>query len=72
MAAAVEMVEDLSNRSRFRPSLRIQGVQGHPGVFEMSWSSDGRVTFAYGPQKLPGEPHIIWRRVGGHEVLSDP
>ena len=32
---------------------------------------DGRATFAYGDEVIAGTPHVIWRRVGTHEVLRD-
>lgn len=44
----------------FEPSLRVKRVQGHPGVWEMTWAGDGRATFEYGQETHPGEPHIIW------------
>lgn len=67
------MVEDMKNRRPFRPGLRVKCVQGHPGVFEMTWDMpDGRATFAYGPERMPGEAHIIWRRIGGHDIFKQP
>lgn len=33
---------------------------------------DGRATFMYGPEQIPGEPHIIWRRIGGHDIFDHP
>lgn len=70
--AVTKMVNDLKARMDFRPSLRVEGVQGHPGIFEMAWAGDGRATFSYGPPEHPGETHIIWRRIGGHDILKDP
>jgi hypothetical protein len=67
-----KMVNDLKARQPFRPGLRIKGVRDYPGIFEMSWSGDGRATFQYGPEVRPGEPHIIWRRIGGHEIFDQP
>ena len=72
LAAVIEMVEDLTKRSGFRSSLRIKGVQGHSGIFEMTWAGDGRATFHYGSEKRPGETHIVWRRIGRHNILGDP
>jgi hypothetical protein len=70
--AVKKMVNDLRAGTGFRPSLRVRGVEGHPGLFEMSWASDGRATFEYGPEQRPGEAHIIWRRIGGHDIFQDP
>lgn len=72
-AALKKMITDLRTGAPFRPSLRVKAVQGHPGVFEMTWDKgNGRATFAYGPERLPGEAHIIWRRIGGHDIFKQP
>lgn len=57
---------------RFSPSLRIKRVEGQSGVWEMSWAPDGRATFQFGNEVQPGEPHIIWRRVGTHAIFREP
>jgi len=72
LAAIDEMVEDLRAHTAFRPSLRVKAVRGHAGVFEMTWAPDGRATFHYGAQKRPGEAHIVWRRIGDHDILKNP
>jgi hypothetical protein len=64
-----KFLEDLPSRE-FRPELRVKGVQSAEGVYEMSWSGEGRATFQAGEEVRPGEPHIIWRRIGGHEILD--
>jgi hypothetical protein len=47
--------------------------KGNPGVFELTWEMpNGRATFAYGAEQAPGEPRIIWRRVGGHDSFKNP
>lgn len=46
-AALEKMMADLRTGAPFRPSLRVKAVQGHPGVFEMTWDKgNGRATFA--------------------------
>jgi hypothetical protein len=72
LAAVAEMVDDLRARRSFRSSLRVKGVQGHAGIFEMTWDGDGRATFTYGDEQQPGEAHIIWHRIGGHDILKNP
>ncbi len=68
-----KMVNDLRARQPLRPSLRVKRVQGHPGIFEMTWErTDGRATFEFGPEQRAGETHIIWRRIGGHDILQNP
>lgn len=56
----------------FAPQLRIKLVQGEPGVWEMSWAADGRATFSYGPEVIAGQPHVIWRRIGTHDIFRRP
>ena len=71
-AAMHLMVDDLKGKRPFDPRLRIKGVRGAPGIWEMTWAPDGRATFNYGNAKIPGEAHIIWRRIGDHSILKQP
>lgn len=70
--AVQRMINDLRAGKGFRPQLRVKGVQGHPGIFEMTWAPNGRATFHYGAQIQPGEAHIVWRRIGDHSILKNP
>jgi hypothetical protein len=70
-AAAAKFVADLPS-GRFRPGLRVKGVKGAPGVLEMTWADDGRATFEYGSAVREGEIHIIWRRIGTHDIFTRP
>jgi hypothetical protein len=72
LAAIAHFVDDLSAGKAFRRSLRVKGVQGASGVFEMTWAGDGRATFEYGPPVLEGEPHVVWRRIGTHTIFTEP
>ncbi len=71
-SAVGKFVEDIERRSGFRKSLRVKGVEGAQGVFEMTWMPNGRATFQYGAPIRPGEPHIVWRRCGTHDVFGAP
>lgn len=66
-----QFVPDLQTGT-FRPRLRVKHVQGTRGVWEMTWDRDGRATFEYGDEIRPGEAHVIWRRVGTHDIFGDP
>ena len=66
-----KFVEDL-RRGSFRKGLRVKRVQGHPGVWEMTWADDGRATFRYGESVHPSDPHIIWQRIGSHDIFDAP
>jgi hypothetical protein len=70
--AVAKFVEDLERGEGFRPGLRVRGVQGASGIFEMTWAPNGRATFQYGSPILKDQVHVIWRRVGTHAVLSGP
>ncbi|QRV32414.1 hypothetical protein I6J39_34135 (plasmid) [Streptomyces californicus] len=69
-------VPDLRTGRPFRPGLRIKGVRRTSGVYELTWSMGtgpaGRATFEYGTEVRPGTPHVIWRRIGTHEILTGP
>lgn len=54
------------------PGLRIKRVQASDDAYELTWASDGRATFAYGEPIREGERHVIWRRIGGHDILDEP
>jgi hypothetical protein len=69
--AVQKFVADL-RRGRFRAGLRVKRVQGTHEIFEMTWAKNGRATFQYGDEVLRGEPHVIWRRIGTHDVFDEP
>jgi hypothetical protein len=48
----------------FPPALRVQRVQGAEDIWDITFAPDGRATFRYGEEVVPGEPHVLWRRVG--------
>lgn len=53
----------------FRSALRVKKVKGASGVYEMTWAPDGRATFAWGHQQTPGKRHVVWLRIGSHDIL---
>ena len=72
MVAVQQFVEDLQRGRTFRKGLRVKGIQGAAGIFEMTWAADGRATFEYGSEVTEGETHVVWRRVGTHAVFKQP
>lgn len=70
--AVRQLIEDLDAHRPFRPGLRVKRVQRTRNVFEMTFAPDGRATWHYGTEIRPGEPHIVWRRIGTHDVLTSP
>lgn len=70
VAAVKKLLEDLGQGQVVRRGLRVKGIRGAPGMFELTWAGDGRATFSYGRSIREGEPHIVWHRVGTHDVLG--
>ena len=70
--AVEKFIEDLKCGRGFRPGLRVRGVQGAPGIYEVTWAPDGRATFHYGEPIQECEAHVVWRRVGSHAILVNP
>ncbi|PZT76671.1 MULTISPECIES: hypothetical protein [unclassified Streptomyces] len=48
-------------RARFQDCVRKKFVPDAAG---------GRATWQYADEVRAGEPHIVWRRVGGHEIFD--
>jgi hypothetical protein len=72
LQAVEQFVEDLKAGATFRKGLRIKGVKGATGIYELTWAHDGRATFQYGLEVTNGEPHVVWRRVGAHGIFKNP
>ncbi|HKE52857.1 MAG TPA: hypothetical protein VKE25_15235 [Actinomycetes bacterium] len=70
--AVTQFVDDLRRGVGFQKGLRVKKVLSHQDIWELTWAPDGRATVQYGPEQRPDEPHIIWRRIGGHEILKRP
>lgn len=69
--AVTKFVADL-RAAKFRKSLRVKKMSGHDDIWEMTWAPDGRATFQYGDEIQSGEQHIIWRRIGTHDIFDRP
>ena len=64
---------EVADSGQFRASLRVKPMKGRPGIWEMTCEgNDGRATFMYGPDIMPGKRHDIWRRIGTHDIFSHP
>ena len=66
--ALTHFIDD-TKQGKYRASLRVKGIRGMPGCFEMTWAGDGRAIFTYGPEVRAGERHVIWLAVGTHAIL---
>lgn len=72
LIAVTQFAEDLQRERGFRKGLQVKGVKGTAGIFEMTWSDDGRATFEYGEAVREGQAHIVWRRIGTHAIFTEP
>ena len=70
--ARKRFVADLQAGRPPRAGLRVREMATEAGVYELTWAPDGRATFEYGPPIRSGERHVIWRRIGGHEIFDNP
>lgn len=70
--AVAQFIADLRGGSgRFHPSLRVHRIDSRRGVWSLSFGADLRATFAYGDPRS-GEAHIVWRRLGSHDIYPEP
>jgi len=70
--AVANFVADLCDVRGFLPGLRVKRVAGTTEVWEMTWAPNGRATWQFGPEQRPGERHVIWRRIGTHDIFRAP
>lgn len=52
---------------------RVKVLRNTSEIWEMTWSfsrPDGRATFHL--DEIDGEPVIVWRRIGSHEIFMQP
>jgi hypothetical protein len=56
----------------FRAGLRVKGFRGSRLVFEMTFAPNGRALWMRGEPRNAGDVHIVWLRIGGHEILQHP
>ena len=64
--AVAALVADLRT-GQFRKSLRIHRLPPSP-LWSMTWAPNGRATFRLGVNPTTREPHVVWWRIGGHEI----
>ena len=59
--AVRKMVSDMRAGQPFRPGLRVKGVQGHTGVFEMIWARHLSLRVSYPVERIPYRLASRWR-----------
>lgn len=70
--AVGEFVEDLKMGGKFRAGLRVAKIVNAGDIWEMTWAEDGRATFEFTETQIEGERHVVWRRIGTHEIYKRP
>lgn len=68
--AVQKFVDDLKAGRPPRKSLGIERFESRKGVYELHWSGDGRALFRFGASPHEGEVHIVWLRVGTHDIYD--
>lgn len=70
---AVRRLAEGIDEGRVPSGLRVKRIRSADGIWEISYSGDGRATFEWeSGSVIEGKAHIRWHRIGGHEVLKDP
>jgi hypothetical protein len=57
---------------QFPRHLGVKHMTNRPNVMEFAWDSDGRCTWHYGLPVEPDKVHVVWRRIGTHQIFNDP
>lgn len=71
--AVREFIDALKAGSgRYPPGLRVHRIGSTDDVWSLTWAPDGRATFQFGESINEAEPHVIWRRIGSHQVYKRP
>lgn len=52
--------------------LRMIPMSGEDGIRELTVDRDIRATWEFGEPVHDGVPHVIWRRIGNHDVYRNP
>lgn len=71
-SAVAKFVADLSAGRPFRKGLRVRRIEGVAEIWEMTFAPDGRATWQYGEAIRSGHAHVIWRRIGTHDIFRAP
>lgn len=62
----------LAGRASWPPRLRFHKIVG-TSIYSITWSfsgPDGRATFHL--ESVDGEPVLVWRRIGTHDIYEQP
>jgi hypothetical protein len=71
LAAVRTIVASMKAGKGFPAPPLVEKLAGHE-IWEVRWAANGRATFHLQSDLQTGEDIIIWRRIGGHEILANP
>lgn len=60
----------MRGRPTFPAALRVKPFHGQRSCWELTWAGDGRCLWNYGPRRREGQCHIVWLRIGSHEIFQ--
>ncbi|HJS93916.1 MAG TPA: hypothetical protein VJ741_06610 [Solirubrobacteraceae bacterium] len=70
-AAAKRFVSPLSTTPPSDPgAVQLRELGDHPGFYELRFGDDTRAIYTFGQAVRPGQPHVIWCRVGNTDTLD--
>jgi hypothetical protein len=70
-AAAKKVIAPMSTTPPGEPTQPlVRELRGHPGFYEVYIDRETRAVYTFGTAVRPGQPHIIWCRIGGAETLD--
>ncbi len=61
---------DCAGLPQFPARLGVKPMVDNPSVLEVAWASDGRATWHYGKKRRPDKVHVVWRRIGTHDIYK--
>jgi hypothetical protein len=50
----------------------VRELADHPGYFELRFGEATRAIYTFGQAVRPGQPHVIWCRIGSDDALDKP
>ncbi|HEY7347923.1 MAG TPA: hypothetical protein VH599_06345 [Ktedonobacterales bacterium] len=69
--AVAEFVAALKAHHPLPRHLGIRRFRSQKGVFEFHWAPDRRALFTYGSSPHSGDVHVIWLRIGTHDIYEN-
>lgn len=70
---AIDKLEKINQTLSLPNKFRIKQLRKTEGIWAMTWSfsrPDGRTTFHL--EEIDGEPVLVWRRIGNHDIFKQP